>query len=252
MVGVRDADSALRSAESLFAEGKFVDSEAAFGSLLGTEKRADALLGLGLISFQTGNLSRAQALFEQSLGVERPRPNTLYYLGRTLLDRGASVNKAVAYLEEALRYDPRHEPARRLLVSIGRSAPYATTSEATPSEKAGGTGPAGPPRRPQNPSALVGVVTQLTKRTTAWRGKPAAAQEWAFRLDVRDLARGGASIGIVGVQLQGHDIEGTLENGDWVEIGDRPKPGKGLQPKELRNLTGGDVVRARWRWFMAK
>jgi hypothetical protein len=266
-----DVRAALRAAEELYAEGRLKASEAAFGALLRSEVRAEALYGLGRISYEANDLGRAQALFEQSLGVERRSPDTLYYLGRTLLARGAA-SKAIAYLAEALAYQPDHEPARRELASLVASAAASADTRGAESQPAlaeepeavaaavsgwpgaaaspssQGADATGPPRPPKDAGALVGVVTQLAKGVGPWRGRPAAAQIWTFRLEQRDSG-GAESAGIVAVELRGHEITGALENGDWVEISERPKPGQGCRPKELRNLTADDLVRSRWRWF---
>lgn len=261
-----DAQIALRAAEALYAEGKVAESEAAFGALLNTGMRAEALFGLGIISYAARNLSRAQALFEQSLGVERRRPDTLYYLGRTLLDRGLA-RKAITYFAEALTYQPHHEAAMRdLIAAAGSSPPSANPPGPTPSARAAAAataGPgapaspssakassaaqptqaAGPPELPNDPHALVGVVRQLVKGVGPWRGSPAALQIWTFRVE-QPSAGHGEPPRLVGVEMRAMKISGTLENGDWVEIGERPKPGEGYRPRELRNLSTHDVVKA--------
>lgn len=261
-----DLRAALDTAEALYREGKLAESEQAFSELLRTDGRAAALYGLGRISYRADNLGRAQALFEQSLGVERRSANALYYLGRTLTDRG-SERKAIAYLQEALTYQPDHQPTLRLLASLqGESAaqlshpvgpaassramadPGGARSEPSPPPA---SPTAGPPWPPNDPQALVGIVSHLSKGVAPWRGKPAAAQLWGFRVELQDASPGGGPARMLGVEMRGHEITGNLENGDWVEISERPKAGKPFRPKKLRNLSTNDQVRVVWNVFMS-
>jgi hypothetical protein len=92
----------------------------------------------------------------------------------------------------------------------------------------------------------VGIVTQLTKATAPWRGSTGFKQLWTFHL-VQGAAQGAAPTK-VGVELRGRSIFGYLENGDWVEISEHPKPGRVYQPKVLRNLSDGGIVRVRELW----
>jgi tetratricopeptide (TPR) repeat protein len=296
-----DMHAALQAAEALYAAGKLPQSEAAFNALLGSDERAGALCGLGRISYHTDKLGRAQALFEQSLGVERRNPDALCYLGRTLVARGSPI-KAIAYLEEALVYQPDHEQARRELellkataspdgkprgsaagdnrgqweqwarnqfgdnpqtVRVAVEAAMRAASNGASSQQAAEAAtaaavantpppqglPLRPPSPPRDPNALVGIVTQLTKTVAPWGGRPAAQQLWNFRLEIPGAP--GGSTTRVGVQMRGHEINGTLDNGDWVEISEQPKPGRVYQPKVLRNLSVGGVVKSRRLWTVA-
>ena len=94
-------------------------------------------------------------------------------------------------------------------------------------------------------------MKQLKKTAVPWAGRPAAAQSWTFRLELRG-ADYGAPPTLVGVEMRGHEVSGTLENGDWVEISEHPKPGRVYLPKVLRNLSDGGVVRSKFRIFLAR
>lgn len=255
----RDARQALRNAEALFAAGRVAESEAAFGELLASEVRAEALFGLGVLSYTARNLGRAQALFEQSIGVNADRIDTLYYLGRTLLDRGSGA-QAIKYFAHALSIDPNHAVALRDLIVAAESAAKRTSPASVgpsgesegravtdvPEVSAPSAQALGPPLTPSDPNAVVGVVKQLMKGVAPYGGRPAAMQHWTFRVEDPRNARG-----VLGVEMRGFLILGALENGDWVEIAERPQQGKPFSPQSLRNLTTNTSVKAerklRWR-----
>jgi hypothetical protein len=260
------AHDGLLAAEELFAAGRLDESKDAFAALLISEVRADALFGLAMISSGNGDLERAQALLEQSLGARRRNPAALYQLARTHLVLGEE-QRAIALLGETLADDPSHDAALRELAALARTAgrgaeatdfsaveqpprsprtPDAEGGPAASSEAAG----ARPPRPPHDPSAIVGVARSVVRGVGPWRGKPAALQIWTFRVQTFDEA--GNPGRVVGVDMRGHEIRGTLDNGDWVEIAERPKAGEGCRPKQLRNITTDDVVRSRMRIFNAQ
>jgi hypothetical protein len=127
--------------------------------------------------------------------------------------------------------------------------PAAEAQAASPAQA-----PASPSPRPRHesadPSATVGTVRNLSKGVGPYRGKPAALQIWTFRVETYDEQ---GNVGeLMGVEMRGHEITGTLDNGDWVEIKERPKRGGGCRPKKVRNLTTNDLIEARYRWFMAQ
>ena len=72
----------------------------------------------------------------------------------------------------------------------------------------------------------MGVVNRLQKGFGPLNGNPAVVQVWTFRIQTYD-DRGNPG-NAFGVTMRGWDIVGTLENGDWVEISDRPAPGQGF------------------------
>jgi hypothetical protein len=112
----------------------------------------------------------------------------------------------------------------------------------------------GPPRPPQDPRALVGVVSHLSKGLAPWNGRPAAMQVWTFRVEGRlGTAQSAQSPVIEGVELRAFEIHGTLENGDWVEISEHPKRGEeGYLPSRLRNLTTNGLVTAKRKWILGE
>jgi tetratricopeptide (TPR) repeat protein len=250
------ARDSLTVAEQLFGSGRLDEAERELMVLLGSELRAEALYGLAMISSKRGDAVRTRSLLEQCLGVKRTHPDALYNLGRVHLADG-NRQAAVALFAEALSYAPAHRAALGALVSVA----------ATNGNSGQGAGPpAGedprvslptmapapvvrPPHSPTDPSSIVGVATYLAKGVGPWRGKVAAVQIWTFRVQTYD--QDGSPQGLIGVELRGHDISGTLENGDWVEIGRDSCNGGGCHPKEIRNLSTNEAVKARMRWFMA-
>jgi hypothetical protein len=258
MAAARTSAESLADAKALYEDGQLDDSERAFSQLAGTSLRGEALYGLALVSLRRGDGDRARALFEQSLGADRKNPNCLYYLARDQLARGARDN-AVALLGEALTYNPRHRGALDELGALvgaasipdgGDSAwPYRSPAgdasaqvEVLPGDRVDAEAAPRPPRPPSRSSSAVGVVRNVSKVVGPWRGKPAAVQIWTFRLETYE--DDGSPRDVIGVEMRGFAISGTLDNGDWVEIAERPSS-DGYRPKEVRNLTTGDVVRAK-------
>lgn len=261
----RTPETDLAAAKVLYAEGQLHESQVAFEDLLKSKVRGDSLYGLAMIALKRGDSDSAQMFFEQSLGVKRNNPNALYYLARALLRQGGRY-EVIALLGEALSYDPRHEAALReisqLIGDIGHAdldasqqsepSPLANAAAgtATSRESAPARARLHPPRAPQDPAATVGIVRNLSKGVGPWRGTPAALQIWTFRVETYDGE--GTPGGLVGVEIRGHEIAGTLDSGDWVEIDDEPEAGEGLRPKEVRNLTTSDVVKARYFRFTTR
>lgn len=73
-----------------------------------------------------------------------------------------------------------------------------------------------------------------------FNGTPGAKQALTFRVDVADS--NGNYVRSVGVKMRSFSIRGTVENGDWVEIGKISGVGK---VKSFHNLTTGQRVKAR-------
>jgi thioredoxin-like negative regulator of GroEL len=259
-----DTRAAIRAAETLYKEGQLQDSAAAFNALLRTDQRAAALYGLGRISFSQKNFSRAQALFEQSLGVERRNANTLFYLGQTLLARG-SADQAIAFFEEAIAYRPDHESTRRALSSLtaaghaghddssSTAAPRQETKPAlratsappqneskrpdgTPSQSPGNQNVGSVPLSPSGPGMLVGHAQRVQKQQQL-TGK-GSIQTLEFRLEPPD------SQALV-VQMRGVVLEGVVSDGDVIEVERARVRGGWLETDHVYNRTNHSDVRMR-------
>lgn len=235
MPGVHTRDT-LSTAQQLYANGQYSESEQSFRLLLETDLRGEALYGLALIAARRGDEPRARALLEQSVGVNRSNPAALYELARRAATDGQR-DAAVGLLAETLLHDARHRGALEELVNLAQ-AEAANGPKAPPVVT-----PTRPPGEPTSPSSLVGVVSGLSKTVGPHRGSPAAAQIWEFRVQKFDTD--GTPGAVEGVMMRGREINGTLQNGDWVEIIEPPEDGVGYRPHELRNLTLNAIVTAK-------
>lgn len=66
---------------------------------------------------------------------------------------------------------------------------------------------------------------------------------WDFRLERADPA--GTPLPRVAVELRGTSINGSIANGDVVEIDQEAEPGQLVQAEVVRNVTSGAAVSAR-------
>lgn len=106
------------------------------------------------------------------------------------------------------------------------------------------------PANSRNVAGTVGIARSVSKGVGPYRGKPAALQVLTFRLETYDENDNPGPL--LGVEMRGTEIVGTLENGDWVLITERVKPGEGCRPKEVQNLTTSERVRSKRHFFMAQ
>jgi tetratricopeptide (TPR) repeat protein len=228
--------SDLEEAQAHYREGRLAESERIYQELIDRSESAPAALyGLALIRISQGDDPAAAQLLQRALECERA-PNTLYYLGEIAERRGDRTG-AIASYGEALA---------RIAAIGGASAQPPVAQQAQPTaEPPAPQDEERPPRDPQ-PGATVGRVRQLKQQAASWRGKPAAQMVWTFRLESWDPSSGPGQI--AAVEIRGNEIRGSLADGDWVEITDRPKDG-GFQPKEIINLTTGERVRAKRYWL---
>ncbi len=92
------------------------------------------------------------------------------------------------------------------------------------------------------PDAIKGRVSGMQQR-----GEAALRTSWAvwdFRLERIDA--NGKPLPRVPVEMRGRRFEGSIANGDLVEIdGARWTPGQVLHTRQVRNATTGVTVRAR-------
>jgi hypothetical protein len=163
-----------------------------------------------------------------------------------IAERRGDREAAIASYGEALALRPTHAAALARIAAIGgASVQPAAAQHAQPLAASSVTENEGPPRNAQ-PGATVGRVSQLKQQLAPWRGRPAAQMVWTFRLQSWDPSGGPGQI--AAVEIRGNEIQGSLTDGDWVEITDRPKHG-GFRPKEITNLTTGERVRAKRHWL---
>jgi tetratricopeptide (TPR) repeat protein len=239
----------LAQAGDLYRANRLAESGELYASLLDSELRAYALYGLALVSRRQGDRDRAQALLEQTLGVDRRNPDALAQLARIHLEKG-NQDAATRLAGESLALNPRHPVATATIWGLtnqptaGALAGVVQPGEAQPPRQPSEPAPRHvPPRPPTSASSTVGTVEDLKQGVAPYRGKPAALQVWSFRLQGYDAD--GRPLPLIGVEMRGMEITGTLDNGDWVEIPESARPGEGLRPKKLYNLTSNDMVNAR-------
>jgi hypothetical protein len=162
-----------------------------------------------------------------------------YHDGDAIPSTGGAEQSEVTVPAAAMHADePVAQPTAAEAV-----APQAT---AAPAPSASSTRPASS----RNVGGIVGIARSVAKGVGPYRGKPAALQVWTFRLETYDEADNPGPL--LGVEMRGTEIVGTLENGDWVLITERVKPGEGCRPKEVQNLTTNERVRSKMHIFMAQ
>jgi hypothetical protein len=108
---------------------------------------------------------------------------------------------------------------------------------------------AAPPRpRPAKAKASSGTLTGVaravhTRNETRGMGDNTSTQTVvSFRVDRFDDE--GRPQQPVPVEMRGYRYRGAINDGDWVEIDERWRPGELLEPKKVKNLTTGSVVEA--------
>ncbi len=91
-------------------------------------------------------------------------------------------------------------------------------------------------------SAVIrGQVSGLQQRLEHWAVRPVTV--WDFRVERHDDA--GNPLPRIHVEMRGRSFEGSIANGDWVEITANRKNGKVLHTRNVRNLTAGVIVTTR-------
>jgi tetratricopeptide (TPR) repeat protein len=242
----------FQSAKELLSRGELDAAESTFLALTNDpQSRAEACYGVGFVRYTAGDHKAAAEWFQQCLTAEPNHQNALFYLA-DLHERSGDRDRAVQLFARVLMINPRHASALERLTNAGRPVPAAAQQPrppVAPQSPDGGASNAKPPRSPSSPNSAVGIAQHVRLQPVPWRGKPAAQQSLTLRVELRD--RNGNPAGILGLELRGHEIRGTVENGDWVEIL-QPPPAGGSQIKSLRNLTTGEAVTAKNRWFMAQ
>jgi protein O-GlcNAc transferase len=108
-----------------YKKGDFADAAAAFEKALELRPDlAEAHFNLGLVSFETGALDKAEAEFKQAVAIKEDA-NATYYLARVHLGQ-KKLDQALDEVQRALKMDPRAPGAYNLkgvvLNQLGRYA----------------------------------------------------------------------------------------------------------------------------------
>ncbi|MGA2361586.1 MAG: tetratricopeptide repeat protein [Candidatus Aminicenantales bacterium] len=116
-----------------YKKGDFADAAAAFEKALELRPElAEAHFNLGLVSFDTGTLEKAESEFKQALAIKEDA-NTAYYLARVNLGQ-KKLDQALDEVQKSLKLDPRAPGAYNLkgvvLNQLGRYAEAAGSFQA--------------------------------------------------------------------------------------------------------------------------
>jgi tetratricopeptide (TPR) repeat protein len=252
----------IDAARSLLERGLVGDAEDAYHELSGDPaQQAQSFYGLGLVSLKKRDPEAAHRWFTKSVEANPQEPNARFYLGELAASRG-DTEEATRLFAEVLALNPRHVGALKRIASVNVSGEPASSREressaplAAPKSPQSVPRPAAaaseqsnsaiavvgrPPRPPSSASAMVGRVTLVKLQAVPFNGTPAAKQSLTFRLDVAD--GDGNLIRTIGIEMKSFHINGTVENGDWVEV---EKISRNGRVKSLSNLSTGQRVSAR-------
>jgi hypothetical protein len=114
-------------------------------------------------------------------------------------------------------------------MAAGRAAARAPVTEDAPTEQ----------RHPTSDSTHLRGQVSLKRERNELMGQ-SYGSVWNFRVDSWDAD--GAPQPPVAVEVRGTEIEGSVQDGDWVEIPGPWKAGQTLHPKAFRNLTMNSAV----------
>lgn len=228
----------------------------------GGDRQADACYGLGYLAYERNDLGPAQEWFDRAVRADPRHTASTYMLGLVTHTRGDTATARRCY-EAVLRAEPDHLNARsglrNLAADAPRDRPDAAAPTARPEPPGGEPVPADPAaeallaRGPSGRGA-VGQVSALHQRYEP-RGRGPPRVVVAFR--VRRTGAGGRPLPPVPVELRGEVMEGSLRDGDWVQVPAAGEPGSLLgRPHQVTNLTTGEKVALRRRpaakgWILA-
>jgi tetratricopeptide repeat protein len=230
---VNETKTLLEQAKTLYKEGKWAESEAAYERLIASGSDVvEGFYGVGLVRGSMHDWDAAFASFENALLHDPRHANAFYQLGFLTEQRG-DLQEATKYYREALSVNPQHRGAQTRLGRLslrrepGRS-PWRSSTLWRPT-------PAG--------DAVVGVVRGLRIRSEPdypysffpW-------QIWTFSVEREDEA--GNRLPPVLVEMRGHEFRGNIEEGDTVEVSGTSRAGEIKHAKEVHNLTKNATVRA--------
>jgi hypothetical protein len=258
----------LDEGKAHLAAGRLDEAAARFEQLIQAQRElGDANYGLGLVRLASKDQDGAWTYFTRAVDADPGHVNALLRLAKLAAAAGdasmaislyaavlvrdsgathalASINALVGSSSAAVAREMANGPGPAQPTSGPRSAAE-SSPEPTRIPPPRGTGSLHPPYPPSSNSSIVGTVGSLNQSTAPWRGKVGAMQRWTFRVQSYDQS--GQPQRPIGVEIKGHEIQGILRNGDWVEISESPQPGKTLSPRSLRNLTDYSEVKAKWR-----
>ena len=253
----------VAEAWELLSQGRIPESEVAFKRVI--ELSVDAVVGvfgLGTIQLKRGDYPGAAVMFENCLRLDPQNAAAYYYLGEAWEKRNVP-DAALAFFRKALAIDPHCEAARQKLgvLTIARNPETAgvsrtdnltgatvATSSAVPStaNKNNSTVIDGDNKTLGTPPGFIrGRVTLLRQRIESL--------EFVRDFRLEPLDPNDASLTNRDVQMRvrrERGFEGSIINGDIVEVMAGNKSGGTLVVRDVRNLTTNSIVRVRrkFRW----
>jgi tetratricopeptide (TPR) repeat protein len=231
------------SARTLLEQGDFDGAEFIYRQMLQrSAEDPDALYGLGLVCYSRRNLGDAEHWFRQSLQRRPESQQALYYLGEIAALKG-DKSSAISLFARILVLNPAHSGALDRLSRLALASNAGQAAKTAPASGPQTVTPRRPPRPPSSQDSIVGIARHIQNRVVPYRGRAAAHQLLSFRVEIID--QNGMIIGAIGIELHDFDIRGTVDEGDWVEITERPKDGGRI--KSFMNLSTGTLVKGTWR-----
>ena len=257
----------LSEAERRFQAGDLQESDRLYAQVAqsgaANALRAAGLYGRGVIKLNQRAPSAAENLLLEAYRLDTSNANACYYLGVVRQSAGDST-EATRWFASALIANALHRGALDQLAAIaGSQQPDGAqpitqrdrTTQSEPATEPARSEPAGeparlrPPRQPSSPHAVIGIASHVRQQPIPWRGKPAAMVQLTFRLDTYSADGVGPGPSLA-VELRNHEIRGTVDDGDWVELPPDFNPDK--PAKELRNLSTGARVHSKYRILNAR
>jgi hypothetical protein len=245
-----ESKAALAQAWEFLREGRLPESEAAFKRVI--ELSVDVtqgLCGLGIIQLMRADYSGAAVLFQNWLRLDPQNANAYYYLGEAW-EKQNLPDAALALFKKALAIDPTHGGAQQKLgISSTQGASHADVRNPKPPQQNTVSGslpekkrdaPLGSQNRESKAGFIHGRVTSMQQRI---EGLTIVRD---FRLERR--APDGTVLPPLAIQLRSSrytGFEGSILNGDELEVAAHHKPAGTLQVDEVLNLTSNAVVRVR-------
>jgi hypothetical protein len=188
---------------------------------------------LGTARYRDKQLAGAADAFQRGLDLVPDDPVGLYNLALALRDL-KQLDEARAALGRALELEPDFDRARERLAELGRGPPQPPL-QPTP----GPTAPQPPPTGA--PGTTVGKARQIQRilENDPWtRGQ---LTRLTFRVERPDEL--GQASPPIPIQMRAPRIDGSISEGDWVEVPAGWAPGKNV--KKIRNLTTYETIQAR-------
>ena len=188
----------------------------------GVARSADDWFRIGESALRRGNLQEAHGAFSSAVDLDASHPNALFRLGE-LAQSDGDVQTAIGFYRRTLTAQPGHGKARERLRQIA----------AAPKKE-------GPPYGPFG-NGVVGIVRGVRQSTVGGLAVMTFRPDlfdWFIRIEQRRPEE--ESGRMVSARMRGHNLVGDLQQGDWVELPRRWRPGRKL--KRLTNLEVNERV----------